>query len=106
MRRFLLMVIGFALEDGERPVQLFCKNRSYHLVGEGHLGERHLGVGPGIDLGRKAVRPADDEDQPFPAPGELPADPVRPFDRAVLGSMLIQEDDRIRRKKARDRDAR
>ena len=47
------MVIGFALDDGAGAVDLFGEDQADHLVGEGHLGEGQLLVGPCIDGGEK-----------------------------------------------------
>jgi hypothetical protein len=32
-------MIGFALDDGTSPIELFCEDQTHHLMGKGHLGE-------------------------------------------------------------------
>ena len=89
------MVIGLAFDDGESPVQLLCKNRSHHLVGERHPGQGDEAFGPVIDLLRESVGAADDEHQRLPAPGEPLPDPVRPFDGPVFLAALVQQDNGV-----------
>ena len=91
------MVIGFSLDDGESPVQLFCKNRSHHLVGERHPGQGNEAFGPVVYLLREAVGAADHEHQRLPAPGEALPDPIRPFDGTVFLAALVQQDDGVAR---------
>ena len=36
MVELLLVVVGFALQDGEGTIELFDENQAHHLVAEGH----------------------------------------------------------------------
>ena len=58
-------MIWLSPHDGHGPIELLDKDESYHLVGEGHLGERQLLAGFGIHVGRKAVGSSDDENEAF-----------------------------------------
>ena len=50
MTRDLFIMVGLPTKDRERPVQLLCKNRAHHLMGESHLGKGHLCTRPGVNL--------------------------------------------------------
>lgn len=65
------MMVGFAFQNSEGAVKLFDKDKSHHLVAEGHGRERHFRVGAVVHLMREAVRPADDENQTFCTRGHL-----------------------------------
>ena len=45
MMMTLLVVVGFALDDGAGAVELFQKDGTHHLVGEGEARQRQLLVG-------------------------------------------------------------
>ena len=59
----LFVVVGFVVEDGEGPVELFGEQQADHLVGEGHFGEGDFVRCRGVGFGRETVRPAGDEHQ-------------------------------------------
>ena len=65
------MMVGFAFQNGEGAVKLLDKDKSHHLVAEGHGRERHFGISAVVHLLREAVRPADDENQTFCTRGHL-----------------------------------
>ena len=87
------MVIGLSPQDGESPVELFCKNRSHHLVGKRHSGKGNLSFRPGIDRLGESIGPADDEDEGLAAPGEPVPEPLRPVDRTEFLAMLVEQID-------------
>ena len=88
----LLVVIGFALDDGAGAVELFGEDEAYHLVGEGEARQGYLLVGTLIDGRGEAVGASDDEDE---APGGLLflLQPAGQFDAAVLVAVLVEQDD-------------
>lgn len=57
------VVVGFVVEDGERPIDLLGENKARHNVGEGELRQGDLRVLSRIYRLRKSVCPANDEDQ-------------------------------------------
>lgn len=57
------VVVGFVVEDGERPIDLLGENQARHNVGEGELRQGDLRVLSRIYCLRKSVCPANDEDQ-------------------------------------------
>lgn len=67
----LVMMVGFASEDSHGAVYLLGEEKTYHLVAEGHLGEREFGVGSVVDFLRETVRSADHEYHPL-LPSEHP----------------------------------
>ena len=68
---YLLMMVGFAFQNGEGAVKLLNKDESHHLVAEGHGRERHFRVGAVVNFLREAVRSADNENQAFRARDHL-----------------------------------
>lgn len=94
---YLLMMIGFTLQDGEGAVKLLNKDESHHLVAEGHGRERHFGVGTVVHLLREAVRPADDKNQAFRARGHLFFKAFGEVYRGELLAVFVQKNDLVGR---------
>ena len=90
-------MIGFTPHDGDRTVELLCKNRSNHLMRESHLRKGQLGIGPGIEVGGESVSAADHEDQ-VPGPPRNPLlQPAGEVRGAELPAALVEEHDLVRR---------
>lgn len=92
----LFMMIGLPLDDRAGTVYLFRKHESYHLVREGHLRQRQLFVGTGIDGRGEAVGTSHDEDKtscrvPFPL------EPLGELDATELLAVLVEQYHRVRR---------
>ena len=87
-------MIWLTPDYGESPVKLLCKNRSYHLVGECHIGEGHHRVSPGIHLLRESVGPSNHENH-IRSPVEPLPDEVGKFHGAVFPTSLIEENDKV-----------
>ena len=54
-------MIGFTFNNSKGTVELLRKNRSHHLMGEGHLAKGDLAGCLGIHLGAESVGSAYDE---------------------------------------------
>ena len=89
-------MVRLPLDDGARPIDLFREDQPYHLVGKCHSRQGDLLVCPLVNSLGKAIRTADDEDQ-APCRLLLSLKPFRKFHASELRSMLIHEDNRIRR---------
>lgn len=89
------MVVGFAFQNGEGAVQLLNKDKSYHLVAEGHGRERHFRVGAVVHLLREAVWPADDENESFRARGHLFFKAFGEVYRGELLAVFVQKNDLV-----------
>ena len=92
MENASLVVIWLSPHDGHGPIELLDKDESYHLVGEGHLGERQLLAGFGIHVGRKAVGPSDDEDEALADGLNLLLHVPGEFDAAQFPAVLVEKD--------------
>lgn len=55
-------MIGFAPQDGARPIELFHEKDADELMGESHQRERNLLCGLLMEGGVEAIRTTDDED--------------------------------------------
>ena len=92
----LFMMIGLTLDDRAGPVYLFRKHESYHLVREGHLRQRQLFVGTGIDGRRETVGTSYDEDEPS-CRVPFPFEPLGELDATELLAVLVEQYHRVRR---------
>ena len=63
--RLSLMVVWLSPHNRHGTIQLLNKDEAYHLMGKSHLGKGEFVVCLGIDIGRKSVRAANDEDEAF-----------------------------------------
>ena len=90
------VVVRFALDNRAGTIDLLGEDDTYHLVGEGHSGKRYLTICPGIDGIAETVGTADDKDQ-LTGYALAVLHPGSEFDGAVFLSMLIHQDDGIRR---------
>ncbi len=88
--RLSFVVIGFALDYGESPVELLNEDCPHHLVRKGHPRERNHRIAALIDRPAESVCPADDKND-VAAPGNLPLYDSRPFDRAVFFSVFVEQ---------------
>lgn len=59
----LVVVVLFAAQNAEAPVELLHKEEAHHLVRERHFRERYFVVGPLINGRGEAIGAADDEHQ-------------------------------------------
>lgn len=87
-----LVVIWLSPHDGHGPIELLDKDESYHLVGEGHLGERQLLAGLSVNVGRKAVGSSDDEDEALADGLHLLLHVPGEFDAAQFPAVLVEKD--------------
>ena len=85
-------MVGLAVENGEGPVELLREDKPRHYVGEGELGKGNLGILAGIDIGRKAIRSSNDEDESLGNGVLLLLNPVGKVDTAKGLAMLVQQD--------------
>lgn len=87
-----LVVIWLSPHDGHGPIELLDKDESYHLVGEGHLGERQLLAGLSVNVGRKAVGSSDDENEALADGLHLLLHVPGEFDAAQFPAVLVEKD--------------
>ena len=92
---YLLMMVGFAFQNGEGAIKLLDKDESHHLVAESHGRERHFRVGAVVHLLREAVRPADDENQAFRARGHLFFKAFGEIHGSELLAVFVQKNDLV-----------
>lgn len=90
------VVVGFAFEDGEGAVELFGEEEAYHLMGEGHLGDRKTAVGGFVGFGGESERPADHEHEVAHARIHLGLQKLGELRRAVFLAVLIQQNHAVR----------
>ena len=88
-------MIRFSAEDSNGAIELLCKNRSHHLVGEGHRRKGQPSGRPVIDFLRKAVGAAHDEYQ-VPATVHPLLQVLGEFHGAELFSVFIEQHDLVR----------
>ena len=88
----LFMMIGFAFEDGHSAVELFYKEGTYHLVGEGETAEGKQTVGALIDCLGEAVGSADGKDD-IASSGHFLLQQVGQFDAARFLTPFVQQDE-------------
>ena len=90
------MVVALSANDSAGTVELFGEYQSYHLVREGHTRERDLLVGTAVHVGRESVRSAYDEHQSA-CLLLLARQPRSHFHTRALGTMLVEQNHRVRR---------
>jgi len=56
-----LAVVGQSAIDGQRPIELLCRDHACQLMGEGQRPQRQRRLRALEDRGRQSLRPADDE---------------------------------------------
>lgn len=78
-------MIRLAVQDRERPVELFGEDEACHDVREGQLRQGNLSVLAGIDSFRESIRAADYEDQSLQSVVGLLLDELR----ELLGGKLL-----------------
>ncbi len=89
-------MIRLTLDDGASAIELLGENKAHHLMRKGHLREGKFLVGTSIDIGRESVRTADDEHKP-PDCLLFLQKPLGHFHRAQFLSMLVEQDNGVRR---------
>lgn len=94
------MVIGFIPQNRERAVELFRKEKAYHLVGEGELGQGEFRVGPFFHGVAESERSADDKETAFAARVHLFLHEFGKSFRSMFLPVFVQQDAEIRRRDA------
>lgn len=92
------MMVGRAPEDCQRPVQLFCKKKSDHLMREGHFTERKKEACLFPQFRIKSERPSHDKYQVFTAGDKLLVQEIGKFYRTEGGAPFVQQHHGIPRK--------
>lgn len=93
-------MIGFSVEDGHGSVDLLCEEHAYHLVGECHSAEADLFVSTLVNAFRKAVRAADDEDEPLRTCRHLLLHPGGEVRAAAFAAVFVEQNDVVSRLEA------
>ena len=85
----LFVMIGFSFEDGHGAIKLFGEDEAGKHMREGHLGKGDTVVAALIDLLRKTIRAADEEDEAFGAAQHLLLHEAGELHRGHFHTMLI-----------------
>ena len=85
-------MIGFSFDYGEGTVELLCKNRSHHLVIEGHGRKGDLSLRGGIHFRGKAVGSAYHETDVPGGMRKFAAHFFGEIQRTELFAVLVQKD--------------